>query len=282
MLIMLSPRLIGAVGTFGISFSVLNNCLYNVDAGYRGLIFDRFRGGIQSTIKSEGTHFYIPGMQYPIIMDVRTTPRRINSITGTKDLQQVKISLRVLSRPKIDNLAKIYQTLGVNFGEVILPSIGNEVLKAVIAQYNAEQLLTQREQVSREIRDALNERCHEFNLLLEDVALTHLEYGTEFAKAIEDKQVAEQKAERAKFIVAKAEQEKLARIIRSEGEAESADLVSNALDKHGSGMLKLRQIESAQLVAETLSKNTGIVYLPHMNSKSGGGGNSNLLLNISK
>lgn len=280
----MNGRLASAAGAFGIAAIALQNCLYNVDAGHRGLIFDRFRGGIQPGQKSEGTHFFIPGMQYPIVMDVRTTPRRINSVTGTKDLQQVKISLRVLSRPKIENLATIYQTLGVNFGEVILPSIGNEVLKAVIAQYNAEQLLTQREQVSREIKDALNIRCTEFNLVLDDVALTHLEYGSEFAKAIEDKQVAEQKAERAKFIVAKAEQEKQARIIRSQGEAEAADLVSGALSSYGSGMLKLRQIETAQFVAETLSKNRGIVYLPHMGSDSGksAGGGAQILLNIEK
>lgn len=130
----------------------------------------------------------------------------------------------------------------------------------------------------------MNIRCTEFNLVLDDVALTHLEYGSEFAKAIEDKQVAEQKAERAKFIVAKAEQEKQARIIRSQGEAEAADLVSGALSSYGSGMLKLRQIETAQFVAETLSKNRGIVYLPHMGSDSGksAGGGAQILLNIEK
>jgi len=273
-------RLYLAATVFGGSFIALRNCIYNVEAGHRGLIFDRFRGGIQSQVYAEGTHFYIPGIQSPVILDVRTTPRRINSVTGTKDLQTVNISLRVLSRPKVENLATIYKKLGRNFNEVILPSLGNEVLKAIVAQYNAEQLLTQREEVSRQIKDSLKQRCSKFNILLDDVALTHLQYGDEFAKAIEDKQVAEQRAERAKFIVAKAEQEKKARIIRSEGEAESADLVSDALASYGSGMLKLRQIETAQQIAETLSKNKGIIYLPKMDGTDGKASNTGLLLNV--
>jgi len=277
-------RLYMGASAFGLASFALSNCIYNVDAGHRGLIFDRFRGGIQKGVKAEGTHFFFPGMQYPIVLDVRTAPRKINSVTGTKDLQTVNISLRVLIRPKVDALASVYQELGPNFNEVTLPSLGNEVLKAVVAQYNAEQLLTQREEVSRQIKDALTIRCAKYNLLLDDVALTHLQYGSEFAKAIEDKQVAEQRAERAKFIVAKAEQEKLARIIRSEGEAAAAQLVSQSLADYGAGMLKLRQIESAQSIAETLSASNGVVYLPSMHGSSSGdssgqGGNG-LLLNI--
>jgi len=266
---------------FGIAALALKNCIYNVEAGQRGLIFDRFRGGVQPYVQNEGTHFYIPGVQYPILMDVRTTPRRINSVTGTKDLQNVNLSLRVLTRPQVNSLHHIYQKLGKNFNEVILPSLGNEVLKAVVAQYDADQLLTLREEVSRNIKDALKVRCKDFNILLDDVALTHLQFSNEFAKAIEDKQVAEQKAERAKFVVDRAEQEKKARIIRSEGEAQAADLVSTSLEKYGKGMLKLRQIETAQMIAETLSESHGVVYLPKMcGSGDDSGTCSNILLNI--
>lgn len=90
----------------------------------------------------------------------------------------------------------------------MLPSIGNEVLKSVIAQYNAEQLLTMRERVSKEVRDAIVNRCKAFNIELEDVSIVHLAYGREFARAIEEKQVAEQEAERQKFIVQMSEQER--------------------------------------------------------------------------
>ena len=72
--------------------------------------------------------------QDPFILDVRSTPKVIPGQTGTKDLQMVNISLRVLHRPDVEHLPKIYKTIGKDYAERILPSLGNEVLKNVVAQ----------------------------------------------------------------------------------------------------------------------------------------------------
>ena len=107
----------------------------------------------------------------------------------------------------------------------MLPSIVNEVTKAVVAQYNAAELLTKRDDVSKKIRDSLTMRAADFHILLDDVSITHLAFSKEYTAAVEDKQVAQQDAVRGKYIVEKALQEKRTIVIRAEGEADSATLI---------------------------------------------------------
>ena len=81
------------------------------------------------------------------MLDLAPRWQNISTSTGSKDLQMVSITLRVLSRPDQEHLSKIYQTLGTDYDERVLPSIGNEVLKAIVAQFDAAELITQREVV---------------------------------------------------------------------------------------------------------------------------------------
>ncbi|KAI2497000.1 hypothetical protein MHU86_17527 [Fragilaria crotonensis] len=199
-----------AVGAF-----TVNTCLYNVDGGERAVMFDTLRGGVLPQVVNEGTHFMIPVIQRPIVMDVRTKPREIPSVTGTKDLQMVNIKMRVLWRPVVEELPTLYRELGTDYDERVLPSIGNEVLKAVVAQYNAEELLSKRGEVSARIKEEMIKRARTFHLTLDDVAITHLTFGKEFTKAIEQKQVAYQESERQHFVVLRAEQERQAVVMRA-------------------------------------------------------------------
>jgi prohibitin 1 len=267
----------------GIAISAAQYSMYDVKGGSRAVIFDRI-SGVQQQVVGEGTHFLVPWLQKAVVFDVRTKPRNISSNTGTKDLQMVSLTLRVLHRPDVPNLPTIYQNLGQDYDERVLPSIGNEVLKSIVAQFDAAELITQREVVSARIRQELSERAKEFNIKLEDVSITHMTFGKEFTKAVEQKQIAQQDAERAKFVVEKAEQERQASVIRAEGEAEAAEYISKALDKAGDGLLLIRRIEASKEIAQTLANSSNITYLP----SSGAGAdaaknNSNsLLLNLGR
>mmetsp|Transcript_18267 Transcript_18267/g.23132 ORF Transcript_18267/g.23132 Transcript_18267/m.23132 type:complete len:271 (-) Transcript_18267:53-865(-) len=247
-----------------------NSCLYDVDGGERALLFDKLRGGVQDRVRGEGTHFRIPFLQDPIIFDIRTSPQAISTTTGSKDLQTVKVTLRVLYEPDPANLKPIYRQYGMYYAETVLPNIGNEILKAVVAQYDAGELITQREQVSSDVTRALVKRAGDFHIRLRDVSITHLEFSDDYMKAVEHKQVAQQYAERQKFLVEKATQEKEAEVILAAGETEAAKLINEGMAA-GNEFLELRKIEAAKVIAQTMSHSRNVSYLP-------GGGN--VLLNL--
>lgn len=268
------------VGFLAIGAGIFNEfCLFDVDAGTRVVIFDAVKG-VLPQVYDEGTKFKLP-YQSVRTLDVRSRPRTINSASTTKDLQMVNVSLRVLYRPKPDMCAVIVKTIGMDYEAVVfgrtqdgVDGVGNEVLKEVVSFFTAEELLRSREQFVAAVRQKLAQKTQVHHIILDDVSVTHLSYGREYARAIESKQVAQQEAERQTYVVQKADQERLASIIRAEGEAEAAERISKAMKSAGNGLIEVRRIDTAKEVAALVSKSRGnITYLP-------GGDKSNVLLGV--
>lgn len=175
------------VVALGLGYGAYNS-VYTVQGGHRAVVFNRVFG-MKDTIYGEGLNFNIPWFERPVVFDIRTRPVNLQTLTGSKDLQMVTIAIRVLHKPDPSKLVWIYRYLGLNYDERVLPSIMNECAKAVVARYNANELLTKRDRVSSDIGRELRSRAQLFNILLEDVAITHLSFSPEYARAVEAKQV---------------------------------------------------------------------------------------------
>jgi len=283
-------KLVGVTAGLGLGMYGLYNSLFTVENGQRAIIFNKFgknrnstlpipdKGIDQMTVLTEGTHIAIPWFQKPIIYNIKTRPWTADSRTGSMDLQMVDISIRVLTKPMLeldptcdyDNeypagfplLPQIYDELGddKDMERRVLPSIVPEILKEVIARHNATHLINNRHQVSVEVTEKLRAIAKKFHLSVEDVSLTQISFGQEYARAVESKQVAIQEAERARYVVDRATQEAKSIIVAAEGEAESAALLNQAMEGNPQ-YLELKRIQASIEIAETISKSANRVYM---------------------
>ena len=122
------------VGAGALSYGAFHS-VYNVDGGHRAVVFNRI-SGMKPIVYGEGLNFNIPWFERPYIYDIRTRPCNLTTLTGSKDLQMVTLGVRVLHRPSTSKLVWIYQHLGMNYDERLLPSLMHECAKAFVAKYN--------------------------------------------------------------------------------------------------------------------------------------------------
>ncbi len=200
-----------------------------VSAGHTGVLLTF--GAVDDTVFEEGLHFKIPFIQKVVQVNNRTQKIETEGGASSKDLQVISYVVAVNYHVNSDSSATLYQNVGTDYGSVIVVPAIQESIKAVTAQYTAEELITKRQTVGEQIKDALSEKINQYGLTVEIFNIVNFDFSEEFNAAVEAKQTAQQNALKAEQDLARIEVEAQQKITQAEAEAESIKLIQDALAK---------------------------------------------------
>jgi len=211
---------------------VISGAFYTVKAGEKALVFT---WGKITSVTSEGLHFKVPVMQTISKVDIRTQKAEAPAQAASRNMQTVSTVLTLnyhLDPAKLDIL---YATVGMEVENKIIAARIQETVKAVVARYTAEELLTMREQVKNDISESLTRQLLEYNIIVGagGVQITSFDFSRSFNEAIEEKQVAEQKALTAQNNLERVKVEAEQKIAQARGEAESIRIQADAIRAQG-------------------------------------------------
>lgn len=194
---------------------VLFNCFTIVSPGHTGVVVTM--GSVQEGVLSEGIHFKAPFVQSVEDIDNRIQKLEVNTEAFSKDLQSVSTVLAINYRVDSAKSYSIFKNIGADYENVLVVPVVNEVLKAIVSEYTAEQSVTNRVLISEGLVTGLNEKLNEIGLYITDVNIVDFDFSDAFINAIEEKQVAQQQ-------LLKAETEKQTAITNAQAEAESVKI----------------------------------------------------------
>ncbi len=214
-----------------------------VNAGHRGILLQL--GAVQPKVFEEGLHFKIPFVQSVVPIEVRVQKTESSQVSASRDLQTVSTTVAVNFHLDGNTVNSLYKTVGLEFqARIVDPAIG-EALKAVTAQYTAEELISKRSEVSATVKEVLSQKLGIYNMILDEINITEFKFSEEFDRAIEQKQIAEQQALKSKLDLERIKIEKEQEITRAQAQAEALRLQKQEVTPE---LIKLREIE-AQLEA---------------------------------
>lgn len=169
-----------------------------IDTGRVGVVTQY--GKVTGRELDEGLNLVMPfGINEVAVYDIKVQKEQIDTSAATKDLQDVTSSLALNYRLNRGDVSKVHQTIGVDFNDKVIAPALSEVFKSVSAKYNAGELITNRADLKKEAFERIRDRLKKYGIVVEDLSLTNFQFSASFSQAIEDKQVAQQNAERAKF-----------------------------------------------------------------------------------
>jgi len=230
--------IIAAIVTFIVIIVLMSESVVIVQAGHRGVVL--YVGAVENRVLGEGVHYIIPFAEQVIQLEVRTLKFEANASAASNDLQEVAtvIALNYHIDPSKANI--IYQQLGADYADRIIAPTIQESVKASVAKFNAEQLITQRETAKGVIAQAIRNTLSARDITVENIFITDFKFSESFSTQVESKVVAFQKylTEQnnlkaiqviANQTVVQAQAQARANVARASGEAQAIKIITEQL-----------------------------------------------------
>lgn len=198
-------------------------------------------GKIVDISLSEGFNFKIPYVEKIAKVNIKVQKAEVETSGATKDLQDIKTKIAVNFKVDGKQASYLYKTVGNNYKDTVLIPAVQESIKAVLAKYTAEEVITKRNEVSNECLNALQEKVKNYGLIIDNFNITDFNFSQAFNDAIEAKQVAEQEVLKAQQELEKAKVDAEKKVAEAKAEAEALKVQKQEITEE---LLRLREIES--------------------------------------
>ncbi|MGB5636231.1 MAG: prohibitin family protein [Waterburya sp.] len=199
-------------------------------------------GKAQDGVLLEGIHLRPPLVSNVDVYDLTVQKFEVPAESSTKDLQDLKASFAINFRLDPLQVVEIRRTQGTlqNIVSKIIAPQTQESFKIAAARRTVEEAITKRNELKEDFDNALSDRLDKYGIIILDTSVVDLSFSPEFARAVEEKQIAEQKSQRAVYVAREAEQQAQADINRAKGKAEAQRLLAETLRAQG-GQLVLQK-----------------------------------------
>ena len=233
----LGKKIIGVVIVI-VVLSIMSGSFGTVGAGERGVLL-RF-GAVTGTIHDEGLYFKIPFMEEVILMSTQIMKYTAPATSSSQDLQVVTTEVTLNYQLMGDQVGQIYRTLRRDYEYRVIQPYIQEAVKSTTANYNAEELITQRPAVRNALQQVVSDRLSPLGINVVQLSITDFQFSVAFQHAIEAKVSAVQQALEAQNALSRVEFEAKQEIARARAEAEGLRLQKANITKD---LLELRKIE---------------------------------------
>jgi regulator of protease activity HflC (stomatin/prohibitin superfamily) len=190
-------------------------------------------GAASQMVLAPGLHFKMPFIQGVVKMNVQVQKNQLTEHAASLDLQDVETTVATNWNINNSDASWIYQQIGMEdvLNERIIQPVVSNAIKAVVAHYNAEDLVEKRDLVRGQIEDLIrkNLKPYHVNVDVDGVSITNFSFSPDYEKAIEQKQVAQQRAQQAEYELQQAKVEAERQIAQAQGQAQAQKLIQQTL-----------------------------------------------------